>query len=177
MVVDEVARRLGAPLAPSGAPTWRIKDEARQLHLAAHGVVLVEPLSFMNESGRPVRKIASWWKTPPESILVISDDLDLPLGRLRMRAKGGSGGHNGLKSIVEHLGGEDFPRLRIGIGRGRDAIDYVLAPFSKTDVAVVEPALDVAADGVVRWLSGDVTDAIQLVNSWGKPENNNPPEG
>ena len=159
MVVDDVARRLEAP-------GWRVKDGARQAHLAKHSLVLVEPLSYMNESGGPVRRIAKWWKTPRPQILVVSDDLDLPLGKLRMRAEGGSGGHNGLRSLIEELGGEDFPRLRVGIGRGGDAIDHVLAPFGTNDLAVVGRALEVAAEGVIQWLELGTVAATQFVNSW-----------
>ncbi len=121
----------------------------------------------MNDSGIPLQKIAAWWKAKPEDVLVVSDDLDLPFGRLRMRQNGGSGGHNGLKSIIAHFG-EAFPRLRIGIGRGRaDTIDYVLANFSGEEErdlgAEIIPA---ASDGVERWLSRGPIDAINFTNGW-----------
>lgn len=162
-VVDEVARRLGVA-------HWKTKDEAAQAHVAARAVVLVKPLSFMNESGRPLSRIAGWWKAPPAEMLVVSDDLDLPFGRLRMRTNGGSGGHNGLKSIIEYAG-EAFPRLRIGIGRGRsDTIDYVLSNFSGEEEKLLPHLIGVAADGVLRWLDGDVTGAVQLVNAWRLPD-------
>ncbi len=168
-VVDEVARRLAVA-------HWKTKDQAAQAHVAARAVVLVKPLSFMNESGRPLSRIAGWWKTPPADMLVISDDLDLPFGRLRMRASGGSGGHNGLKSIIEHVG-EAFPRLRVGIGRGRsDTIDYVLSNFSIEEERVLPALIDIAADGVMRWLDGDLAGAVQHVNAWRLPEAPAPPE-
>jgi len=158
-VADEVARRLAA-----GA--WKTKDAAAQTHVAAARVVLVKPQSYMNESGGPLQRIAAWWKTPPEHMLVISDDLDLPFGRLRMRLNGGSGGHNGLKSIIARFG-QDFPRLRIGIGRGRaDTIDYVLSNFTPEEERALNTIVAAAADGVERWLSGDAAAAIQLVNGW-----------
>ncbi len=162
-VVDEVARRMGDP-------RWKTKDNAEQAHIAAGSVVLVKPLSFMNESGVPLARIAGWWKTPPPELLVISDDLDLPFGRLRMRASGGSGGHNGLKSIIAHFG-EAFPRLRIGIGRGRsDTIDYVLANFSGDEERELPTLIGIAADGVERWLARGAIEAIQYVNAWRPPE-------
>ena len=120
----------------------------------------------MNDSGYPLFKIARWWKTPPEDLLVVVDDLDLPFGRLRMRASGGSGGHNGLRSIIEHFG-EGFPRLRIGIGRSEeDPIDHVLSTFTPDEERVLEPILDLAAQGVLRWLDSGVVDAMNAVNSW-----------
>ncbi len=124
----------------------------------------------MNESGAPVARIAAWWKTPPSDVLAIVDDLDLPFGRLRMRASGGSGGHNGLRSIIEYLG-EDFPRLRIGIGRGDgdDAIDRVLATFTTEEERRLEPILDVATEGVLRWFDRGTTEAMNYVNGW-QPE-------
>ena len=149
---------------------WRNKDAAEQAHLAAQSLVLVKPQSYMNESGRPIGKIAGWWKTPPAEVLVVVDDLDLPFGRLRMRAAGGSGGHNGLKSIIEYLG-EDFSRLRIGIGRGGedDAIDRVLSTFTADEERRIEPILDVATEGVLLWLDRGAVDAMNYVNAW-RPE-------
>jgi PTH1 family peptidyl-tRNA hydrolase len=162
-VADEVARRFGVG-------SWKKKDEALQGHVAARNVVLVKPLSFMNESGRPVAKIGGWWKVSAADILVISDDLDLPFGRLRMRAGGGSGGHNGLKSIIE-VAGEGFPRLRIGIGRGRnDTIDYVLSTFSQDEERALAAIVAAAADGVERFLERGLVDAINYVNGWRSPD-------
>jgi len=161
-VIDEVARRLGVT-------KWRTKDGSRQAHVAAQRVVLAQPLNYMNESGWPLSKIARWWKTPPSDLLVVVDDIDLPFGRLRMRESGGSGGHNGLKSIIEYFG-EDFPRLRVGIGRSGDgAIDHVLSHFSKDEERRLNDLISVAADGVERWLSRGAVDAMNLVNAYREP--------
>ncbi len=122
----------------------------------------------MNESGGPVARIAGWWKTPPSGVLVVVDDIDLPFGKLRMRESGGSGGHNGLNSIIDYLG-EDFPRLRIGIGRAGDAIDHVLSTFTDEEERRLVPILDVAADGVVGWLERGPIDAMNYVNAWREP--------
>ena len=131
--------------------------------------MLVKPLSFMNDSGRPLGKIARWWKTPPEDLLVVVDDLDLPFGKLRMRETGSSGGHNGLKSIIEYFG-TGFPRLRVGIGRsGYEAIDHVLSTLSRRKSANSRPIVVVAADGVLRWLERGPVEAMNLVNAW-QPE-------
>ena len=158
-VIDEVARRLNAT-------KWRTKDGSRQTHVAQQRVVLAQPLNYMNESGWPLSKIARWWKTPPTELLVVVDDLDLPLGKLRMREQGGSGGHNGLKSIIEYFG-EDFPRLRVGIGRSADgAIDHVLSKFSAEEERRVDVLISVAADGVERWLARGPVEAMNFVNAW-----------
>ncbi|MFY9779988.1 MAG: aminoacyl-tRNA hydrolase [Candidatus Baltobacteraceae bacterium] len=159
-VVEEVARRLGVT-------SWREKDGAAQCHLAARKLVLVEPLSYMNESGRPLARIAAWWKVAPAELLVVSDDLDLPFGRLRMRRSGGSGGHNGLKSVIEHFG-EGFPRLRVGIGRGAadDAIDHVLSTFDALEEQRLGEIVEAAARGVLCWLDEGGDAAMNLVNGW-----------
>ena len=126
MVVDELARRWGI-----GPRDWHKKGEALYALGREHNAILAKPQSYMNLSGRPVLSLATFYKVPPERILIVVDDLDLPFGTLRMRASGSSGGHNGLKSLIEVLG-QGFPRLRIGIGRGHDpdAIDRVLGDFS-----------------------------------------------
>jgi PTH1 family peptidyl-tRNA hydrolase len=159
MVVDEVARRLGIA-------NWRKKDSARQAADMARRLVLVEPTSFMNLSGAPVRLISAWYKTPPPEILVISDDMDLPFGVLRMRPSGGHGGHNGLRSIIAVIG-DGFPRLRIGVGRPRyDSIDHVLNPFDPAESRELPRVIAAAADTVERWLAEGGERAIQFANTW-----------
>ncbi len=158
MVVDEVARRFCVD-------RWKNKHGAHQAFDAGRRLVLVKPTSFMNLSGAPVRLIASWYRTPPEGILVVSDDMDLPFGRLRMRAKGGHGGHNGLRSIIATVG-EDFPRLRVGVGRPEyDSIDHVLSPFSAAERAELPAIVAAAADGVERWLALGIEAAMQFTNA------------
>lgn len=120
----------------------------------------------MNLSGTPVRLISSWYRTPPSGVLVVSDDMDLPFGKLRMRPHGGHGGHNGLRSVIATIG-EGFPRLRIGVGRPEsDSIDHVLGAFRPDERAAVPTIVDVAADGAERWLEGGVEAAMQYVNTW-----------
>jgi PTH1 family peptidyl-tRNA hydrolase len=165
MVLDKLAATLQTP-------PWRTKDGALQTHLPAgatpgpSGLLLAKPQSFMNESGRPVARLAAWWKVEPARLLIVYDDLDLPLSKLRMRASGSSGGHNGLKSIIEWLGTADVPRLRVGIGRGREAIDHVLAPFSPEEQPALERAVAAAAEGVTRWLRDPFERSSEWVNSW-----------
>jgi PTH1 family peptidyl-tRNA hydrolase len=161
IVVDALAGQLGV----GGA--WRTKDGARQVVDRDHGVILVEPLSYMNLSGEPTQRIAAWHKVPPDQILVIVDDLDLPFGKLRMRERGSSGGHNGLKSLIGHFG-PDFPRLRIGIGRDgtTEAIDRVLGTFSPDEAAKLPAVVDACVRGVRLWLEGPTVMAINYVNSF-----------
>jgi PTH1 family peptidyl-tRNA hydrolase len=158
-VVDTLAERWGAR-------DWQKKAEARYAIDRAHGAILVEPQSYMNLSGRPVQSIATFYKIPPPRILVIVDDLDLPFGTQRMRADGSSGGHNGLKSLIEVFG-QGFPRLRIGIGRGHDpdAIDRVLGNFTETERAELQPIVDRAVAGVETWLTQGVTAAMNHLNA------------
>ena len=159
MVADELARRFSLD-------TWRKKDSARQAYDSQRRIVLVEPTSFMNLSGTPVRLIASWYHTPPQGVLVISDDMDLPFGKLRMRANGGHGGHNGLRSIIATIG-DEFPRIRVGVGRPEnDSIDHVLGEFEPGERERVRDVIGGAADGAQRWLDGDIDAAMRFVNTW-----------
>lgn len=134
-------------------------------------LVLVKPQTYMNSSGAPLRIVASWYKVPPEELLVVSDDLDLPFGKLRMRRSGSSGGHNGLKSVIAHFGG-NFPRLRVGIGRDgeSEAIGRVLGRFSEMEQRVLPSIVAAGADGIERWLDAGTEAAMQFVNAWTLPE-------
>ena len=162
MVVDELARRWNVT-------SFKTKDKARQALVSSRRVVLVEPTSFMNLSGAPVRVIASWYRTAPGDIVVVSDDMDLPFGKMRMRPSGGHGGHNGLRSIIATMT-DAFPRLRIGVGRPqRDSIDHVLSPFSSDERDALPAIVNAAADGVERWLDNGIDDAMQLANGWSLP--------
>lgn len=150
-----------------GLDAWRKKDGAEQGLLRERDLLLIKPQTFMNNSGSPLRIIALWYRVPPERMLVISDDLDLPFGKMRMRRSGGSGGHNGLRSIIEYFG-EEFPRLRIGIGRDHEseAIGRVLGKFSEMEQAALTSIIGAAADSVERWLTDGIEAAMQYANSW-----------
>jgi PTH1 family peptidyl-tRNA hydrolase len=158
-VVDALAQRWDVR-------DWHKKGEARYAVDRSRDAILVEPHSYMNLSGRPVQSVATFYKVPPQRILVIVDDLDLPFGTLRMRADGSSGGHNGLKSLIEVFG-QGFPRLRIGIGRGHDpdAIDRVLGDFTESERKELPAIIDRAIAGVETWLTRGVTPAMNLVNA------------
>lgn len=168
MVVDELGRRLHID-------NWKKKDAARQAYDSARKLVLVQPQSFMNNSGVPVRLIASWYRTPPAALLVVYDDMDLPYGRLRMRPFGGHGGHNGMRSIIATMG-DGFPRLRVGVGRpgvrdaeNGDAVDHVLSPFTPEESARLPAMLAATADAAQFWLDGGIEPAMQFMNNWEGP--------
>jgi len=123
--------------------------------IADHAVVLAAPQAFMNRSGPPVLHLLSYYGISAKDVLIIHDDIDLAFGRLKIKEKGGHGGHNGLKSVMDALGGGDFARLRIGIGRparGSDVIDHVLSPFSQEESATLKPVLARASDAAVTVL-------------------------
>ena len=119
---------------------------------------LLMPQTYMNDSGRSIRAALDWFCFAPEQLLVLVDDMDLPLGRLRLRAQGGAGGHNGLRSTIQHLGSQVFPRLRIGIGapaenpeeRRAKTVSHVLGSFSKSEQNSVDAVLDGVLEAVVR---------------------------
>lgn len=110
--------------------------------------ILLKPLSFMNLSGTVISKFASFYKIKPQDILVIHDDLDLPVGKIRIKSKGSSGGHNGIKSIIEYLNTEEFPRFKIGINKNKniDTKDYVLGKFSKEELNIINKIYDYSTD-------------------------------
>ena len=159
MVVDELAHRFGMA-------SWKRKDSAEQAYDSQRRLVLVKPTSFMNLSGTPVRLISSWYRTPPQDVLVIVDEMDLPFGTLRMRPFGGHGGHNGLRSVIATIG-ENFPRIRVGVGRPKfDTIDHVLSPFSSEESKALPAILDGAAEGAQLWFEAGIERAMQFVNNW-----------
>lgn len=135
-------------------------------------LILQKPLTFMNLSGNAVAPLARKLGIAPEAILVISDDLDLPLGRLRLRAGGADGGHNGLKSIIAELGSASFKRLRVGIGRPKpgETVDYVLSKFEGGDAETFEAVLAASADAVRAVLTGGMSRAMNKFNAWAPPE-------
>lgn len=160
-----MARRLGVT-------SWKKKDSAEQAYDQKARVVLVKPTSFMNLSGTPVRLISSWYRVPPQDVMVVVDDMDLPFGKLRMRPFGGHGGHNGLRSIIATIG-DGFPRLRVGVGRPKlDSIDHVLGPFDAGERRRLPDVVDAAADAVMRWLSGSLDEAMQFANIWEETTDN-----
>jgi PTH1 family peptidyl-tRNA hydrolase len=137
-----------------------------QGHIAGLKAILAKPQTFMNLSGQAVERMARFYKVPPENILVIYDDLDLPVGKIRLRPEGGSGGHKGMKSVIEHLGSNGFPRLRVGIGRPThgDPVDYVLSDFAPDEQIAMEQAYERAVSAVELWLTEDIVTAMNRHN-------------
>ncbi len=129
---------------------------------------LLKPLTYMNRSGQSVRAVVDWYKLSPESILVIYDDMDLPIGRLRLRLSGSAGGHNGMKSIISHLGSQNFARLRIGIGKSnskKENISHVLGKFSPTEAEVMSSVLQIVREAVELSLTEGLAKAMSLYNN------------
>ena len=133
---------------------------------------LLKPLTYMNLSGQAIRAAIDWYKLPPESVLTVYDDMDLPLGRLRLRLSGSAGGHNGMKSAIAHLGTDKFPRLRIGIGKppttsanDKDTISYVLGKFSPEESQLMDKVLKLVIEAVEVSQKQGVEKAMSLYNS------------
>jgi PTH1 family peptidyl-tRNA hydrolase len=137
-----------------------------QGQIAGLKVILAKPQTFMNLSGESLERLAHFYQVPPENILVIYDDLDLPVGKIRLRPEGGSGGHKGMKSIIEHLGSDGFPRLRVGIGRPShgDPVDYVLGDFTPDEQIAVDDAYERAVSAVELWLAEGIAAAMNRYN-------------
>lgn len=145
------------------------QKQARVARGTIHGwrVVLAQPQTFMNESGHAVMPLARFYRVGLERLLVVYDDLDLPLGTVRLRPEGGSGGHRGMQSIIEHLGSQDFPRLRIGIGRPPGQMDpsaYVLQDLSAEEQPLLEEALERAVAAIETWLREGIEAAMERYN-------------
>ena len=163
-VIDALAARWGADRFDSLVSALIARHRPAP---GAEPVVFGKPMTFMNASGEAVAGVAAYYKIDPKDVLVVLDEVQLPLGRLRLRSSGSAGGHNGLKSVIEHLG-VDVPRLRIGVGRGDerwDLADHVLARFSPDEREIVDRAVARAADAVELFVSGGILAAMNQFNS------------
>jgi len=126
-------------------------------------VIFLKPQTFMNASGESIRAAADFYKVEPEHILIFYDDINLEPGQLRVRAKGSAGGHNGMKSIIAHLGTQEFPRVRVGVGEKpprMDLVDYVLGHFSQSEKKIMEDAVEEAAEAVVETVTEGIEHAM-----------------
>ncbi|BAU09661.1 peptidyl-tRNA hydrolase [Leptolyngbya sp. NIES-3755] len=130
---------------------------------------LLKPTTYMNLSGQSIRSVIDWYKLPPESVMVIYDDMDLPVGRLRIRLSGSAGGQNGMKSAIAHLGTQNFPRLRIGIGSAKanekDAVSHVLGTFAPDEKSAIDEVLDLTVNAVELSLKQGVEKSMSLYNN------------
>ncbi len=162
-IVEALARTHG--LTFSRQKTMRARVASGQI--GDQPVLLAKPLTFMNLSGRAAGRLCRAHEVPPERMLVVLDDLDLPLGRLRLRPEGGSGGHKGMRSIIQALGTQAFPRLRVGIDRpegGTDPADYVLQPFTEEEKLQLTEIVDRAVQAIECWVAEGMVPAMDEFN-------------
>lgn len=147
MVADEIGERERMPIQK-----LKYRALTNLCTLGGEKVLVMKPVTFMNLSGESVRQAVDFYKLPPDHVLVVSDDVSLPVGKLRIRAGGSAGGHNGLKSIIEHLGTDQFPRIRMGVGEkphpDYDLADWVLGKFAGEDKKTMAATVKKAADAV-----------------------------
>jgi PTH1 family peptidyl-tRNA hydrolase len=158
MVVDHLATQFGS--------TWEKSSKWDALSTKCGAVLLVKPMSFMNCSGHSIFAVAQFYKIEPQQMLVVLDDFSLPLGRLRLRTTGGSGGHNGLESIIMQFGTEEVPRLRIGIGEPphEGSVDYVLTRFLDEEKPLMRSAIARAVEAVKCAIDNGLVSAMNTFN-------------
>lgn len=162
-VVDTLA-------AGAGVGAYKKRFDALVAEAPAEGLLLVKPETFMNLSGRSVRQALDFYKVPTQDLLVVCDDFALPLGKLRLRANGSHGGHNGLRNIQEHLGSLEYPRLRIGVGGpGDEAIHHVLGRFRPGEKPVIADAVLRAAQAVIVWVNDGIAASMNRFNGDADP--------
>lgn len=165
-VIDYLAAGPGV-----GSSRSAFQADVSEMTEGGEKVLLVKPQTFMNLSGRTVRAVLDFYKLTPADLLVVCDDYNLPLGKLRVRAKGSHGGQNGLRNIQEQLGTDEYPRLRMGIGQPApgEAVDFVLTRFKPGERAAVEDAVAQAAAGVLVWVRQGLPACMNRVNGPGDP--------
>ena len=165
MVLDELARRHGLTFSTGQSDAWtaRMRDAA-----GSSIAILAKPSTFMNLSGRAVSGLRGYYKIEIPEVFVVTDDVNLPLGRLRARARGSEGGHNGLRSVAEQLGTLEYPRLRVGVGRGdarRELADHVLAGFDPDEQIEIERAVERAADAADVFIVDGIAKVMNTFNA------------
>lgn len=165
--VDAVSRSWQIPLSENR----KFQGAFGEGKLTADKIRLLKPLTYMNNSGMAIRAVTDWYKLPPSSLLVIYDDMDLPLGKIRLRLSGSAGGHNGMKSAIAHLGTQNFPRLRIGIGKqdtstnDSSTISYVLGRFSTAENQIVSKVLQLVLEAVELAVKQGIEKAMNRYNN------------
>jgi len=172
----DTRHNVGFMVADALVDRWRVRDQWREKFEALviktmvgeESVILAKPLTFMNLSGQAVAGLAGFYKIEPADVFVVTDDVALPVGRLRARREGGAGGHNGLKSIIQSLATPAFPRMRVGVGRGdnrRDLADHVLGRFDADERDTVSAAVLRAADATEMFLSEGIERVMNAFNA------------
>ena len=163
MTADEIERRSGVKINK-----LRYRALTGEVKLSGERVLVMKPQTYMNLSGEAVKLAGAFYKIPPENVIVISDDVSLPLGKLRIRANGSAGGHNGLKNIIQHLGTDAFPRIKVGVGAPEhpehEMVDWVIGNFTPAEKKVVADAVGRAADAVECLIAKGVSEAQNKFN-------------
>ncbi len=179
---DQTRHNIGFAAVDTLARSWEISwSENRKFQglwgegMGIHGekIRLLKPLTYMNRSGDAIRAVVDWFKLSPGSVLIIYDDMDLPIGRLRLRLSGSAGGHNGMKSAIAHLGTQNFPRLRIGIGSpqyttvtgDKNTISHVLGKFSSAETELMSEVLQIVVSAIELSLKQGVEKAMNIYNN------------
>ena len=174
MVVDELAKRLGVTFGKEDRSAYCAE------YRAPEKILIIKPTTYMNLSGIAVGAYANFYHIDPEDIAVIQDDMDLPVGHLRIRRKGSASGHNGIKSITEHLGTEEYPRFKIGIGHpdrnNKAVINHVLHQFQGEDKAAIESAVKAMAEALELWLKDGDLNAVMTKYNTKKAKKEKPPK-
>ncbi len=175
-VMDALAER--HHVTWESAPTEALIAKVR--NFGENGMLLAKPLTWMNLSGRAVGELACYFRIDPAEVLIVVDDVNLPAGQLRARRGGSAGGHNGLKSIIELLGTDQFPRLRVGVGRGdprRDLADHVLGRVGGEDKEILAEATALAAEAAERFVTHGIEDVMNIYNRRKTVETENDADG
>lgn len=161
MVMDRLSDKLGTSINQN-----KFKGLYSKIKYRGQDVILLKPQTFMNLSGESVIQVMNYFKIDVEDILVIYDDLDMPTGKLRMRLSGSAGGHNGIKSIISHIGTSEFKRIRVGIDRSKQikVVDYVLGRFTKDQQEFIEEGIEKASEAVIDYLDHDFTYIMNKYN-------------
>ena len=161
MVIDRLASKLNVDVDQN-----KFKGLYAKVKYHGEDIILLKPPTYMNLSGESVNAVMNFFKIDKDDLLVIYDDLDMPVGKLRLRKTGSAGGHNGIKNIIAHLNSQDFKRIRVGIDRHKymNVADYVLSRFSKVESEAIEQGIENAANAVLDYLDNDFNHAMNYYN-------------
>jgi len=171
-VVENLARKLN-----TGTARERFESLVQDAVVDGEKLLLMRPLTYVNLSGVAARRAADWFGCTADDVLVVADDMNLPVARIRVRSQGSSGGHNGIQSIIQHMGTVDFPRIRIGIGSPgphREGVDHVLSRFTEEEEPLIADSCEEAADAALVWVRQGIEECMNRFNR--KPEKPEKPE-